>query len=105
MEIHTLKCPNCGADIVPADDVDSFYCNHCGAKLIVEGRDHAIDAKVRLSELKHEEEMARIANEHDLDKIKEQKTSSILSILTRKEIIDGAIVVIGIIIMLLIVKF
>lgn len=49
MEILKLHCPSCGAMVDVPDDIDSFYCSHCGTKLIVSGQDKdTLDAKVRL---------------------------------------------------------
>lgn len=59
MEIKTLKCPNCNADITPVNGIDTFYCQHCGSHLMLDGRsDTVVFAEMRIAEMKHEKEMA-----------------------------------------------
>lgn len=49
MEVLKLHCPSCGATVDVPDDIDTFYCSHCGTKLLVSGQDKdTLDAKVRL---------------------------------------------------------
>lgn len=49
MEVLKLHCPSCGAMVDVPDDIDTFYCSHCGTKLMVSGQDKdTLDAKVRL---------------------------------------------------------
>lgn len=49
MEVLKLHCPSCGAMVDVPDDIDTFYCSHCGTKLLVSGQDKdTLDAKVRL---------------------------------------------------------
>ena len=46
MILHQLKCPNCGATLTIENDIDTFFCQYCGTKLIVDGQsDMAIRAK------------------------------------------------------------
>ena len=49
MEVLNLHCPSCGAIVDIPDGLDTFYCSHCGTKLMVSGQDkNTLDAKVRL---------------------------------------------------------
>ena len=49
MEVLKLHCPSCGAILDVPDDIDTFYCSHCGTKLLISGQDkNTLDAKVRL---------------------------------------------------------
>lgn len=53
MEFHQLKCPNCGATLTIENDIDTFFCQYCGTKLIADGQsDVAIRAKadIKLAE-------------------------------------------------------
>ncbi len=56
MELKTLKCPNCGADLEIEDGIDTFYCKYCGHKIVLEGQsDAAYEAKAKVKEIEHEE--------------------------------------------------
>jgi len=41
MEFVQLKCPNCNADLRVENNLDSFYCQYCGTKILVQGQDRA----------------------------------------------------------------
>lgn len=36
MELKTLSCPNCGANLEIEDGIDTFFCKYCGYKIILE---------------------------------------------------------------------
>ena len=60
MNLVTLKCPNCGADIEIENGIDTFYCKYCGNKIILDGQsDAAINAKVRMKELESNERIKK----------------------------------------------
>lgn len=62
MELKTLNCPQCGASIEAEDGIDTFFCKHCGNKIVISGQsDAAYNAKVRIQEnlLKYENEKER----------------------------------------------
>ena len=60
MNLVTLKCPNCGADIEIENGIDTFYCKYCGYKIILDGQsDAAINAKVRLKEVESNERIKK----------------------------------------------
>jgi len=47
MKLVQMKCPNCDADLSVDDGIESFYCQYCGTKIILDGQsDTAIKAKV-----------------------------------------------------------
>ena len=49
MEVLKMHCPSCGASIDVEDGLDTFYCSHCGTKLLVSGQDKdTLNAKVTL---------------------------------------------------------
>ncbi len=49
MKLNKLTCPACGAIVTPEDGIETFYCMHCGSKLILEGQsDSVVKEKVRL---------------------------------------------------------
>ncbi len=73
MELITLKCPNCGADIEIENGIDTFYCKYCGYKIILDGQsDAAINAKVRLKELESNERINREKLDFKREKEKEE---------------------------------
>jgi len=56
MKLFHLNCPNCQAELSVKDGIDTFFCTYCGAQLILEGQsDSALNAKVRIKEMEHEE--------------------------------------------------
>ena len=55
MEMFTLKCPHCHADLTVDNGVDSFKCKYCGANILLEGlTGDVLNARVRVEELEHE---------------------------------------------------
>ena len=49
MEVLKMHCPSCGASVDIQDGIDTFYCSHCGTKLLVSGQDKdTLNAKVTL---------------------------------------------------------
>ena len=47
MKILQLKCPSCGASLEAEDNLETFYCKYCGAKIVLAEQDKAvIGAKV-----------------------------------------------------------
>lgn len=71
MEVHQLKCPNCNANLEVEDNLDTFYCKYCEAKLLVTGQDSStIRAKVeiRKAEIDADLEKTKQKSEYDLYK-------------------------------------
>lgn len=49
MEVLKMHCPSCGASVDVQNGIDTFYCSHCGTKLLVSGQDKdTLNAKVTL---------------------------------------------------------
>ena len=71
MEVHQLKCPNCNANLEVENGLDTFYCNYCGTKLIVDHQsDSMIRAKVDIKKAEIEAERERQKQQHIENKIK-----------------------------------
>lgn len=71
MKMEKLICPHCGAALSVGNEIDSFYCQFCGGKILVTGQDkNAISAKVKLKEFEHKERIHKSNQEHELNKIK-----------------------------------
>ena len=93
MEAFNLHCPSCGAIVDVPDDIDTFYCSHCGTKLIISGQDkNTLDAKVRLriAEKKLEYDDKERARRFELDKKKHEDKDLRLTL-----IVVAAIILIG----------
>lgn len=46
MEVVTVRCPNCNANLDIENRIDSFYCKYCGTRIILSGQsDTAIKVK------------------------------------------------------------
>ena len=84
MELITLKCPNCNADIEVENGVDTFYCKYCGYKIILDGQsDAAINAKVRMKEMESNERIIKEQMHFESEATKEKNKTGfkVLSIL------------------------
>ena len=58
MKLISLQCPHCNATIEVQDGLDTFYCNYCGNKIMLDGMsDAAYQAKVQIKGMEHEERM------------------------------------------------
>lgn len=58
MKMIKLQCPNCGADLAVENGLDLFYCQYCGAKLLLRDQsDAAYNARIRAKQMEHEERM------------------------------------------------
>lgn len=76
MDLKTLHCPNCNADLDVEDGIDTFFCKYCGHKILLEGQSKAAyDAKLRIKEMEHEERLQdkRDAQERYKMKFKQKK--------------------------------
>lgn len=52
VKLLQMKCPNCNANLQVDDGIESFFCQYCGTKIILEGQSNAaIRAKARLKTL------------------------------------------------------
>lgn len=52
MQILQMRCPNCNAELKVDDGIESFYCQYCGTRIILDGQsDAVIRAKARLKTL------------------------------------------------------
>ena len=82
IEMISLSCPNCGANLQVASDRESFFCEYCGQKILVSDSNHQKytyrkidDARIREAEAKEfirlkeiELEHAKLKAEKDEDK-------------------------------------
>lgn len=74
MQMHVLKCPNCGANLDVEDGLDTFYCKYCGYKIVLEGQsDQAYKSKTRIKGMEHDERMLDKKLAHEKFKIKAQR--------------------------------
>lgn len=92
MEALNLHCPSCGAIVDIPDDIDTFYCSHCGTKLIISGQDkNTLDAKVRLriAEKKLEYDEKERARRFELDKKKHEDKDLLLTLIVVAIIVIG----------------
>ena len=57
MKVFRLNCPNCNAPLEIENGLDTFYCQYCGNRIILDGQSkESIRAKVRYKELDIENE-------------------------------------------------
>ena len=58
MELFTMRCPNCNADLEVENGIDSFFCKYCGTKILVTGQSkEVIKTKRRLKMMDKAHEM------------------------------------------------
>ena len=79
MEALNLHCPSCGAIVDVPDGIDTFYCSHCGTKLLISGQDsETLNAKVRLKiaekKLDLEYKDKELKRQHELEKNRQTQT-------------------------------
>lgn len=56
MELQSLYCPRCGANLEIEDGLDTFFCKYCGNKIVLAGQsDAAYRAKSKLLEIQNEQ--------------------------------------------------
>ena len=82
MELHQLRCSNCGAFLDNEDGLETFYCKYCGTKVIATGQtDAAIRAKadIKLAEMAIKRE--RQQQEHEERKRQQSNKAIILAFL------------------------
>ena len=73
IEFNQLKCPSCGADLKVENGLDTFYCQYCGTKIMLQGQsDTVINAKkeIKIEETKAEKElsMQKEKHRHEIEK-------------------------------------
>ena len=58
MRMIKLNCPNCNAALEAEDNLDTFYCKYCGAKIVLSGMSkEAYKSRVRMKQMEHDERM------------------------------------------------
>ena len=71
IQMISLSCPNCGANLQVASDRESFFCEYCGQKIFVSDSNHQKytyrkidDARIREAEAKELVRLKEIELEH-----------------------------------------
>lgn len=100
MQMHVLKCPNCGADLDVEDGLDTFYCKYCGYKIVLEGQsDQAYKSKTRIKGMEHDERVLDKKLAHEKFKLKEEREKE------EKEKRDSKRVLIGCVVAFVLIMF
>ena len=74
MKMITLRCPNCGASLEIDNGIDTFFCMHCGHKIIMAHMDkEAIKARVKIKNMEHQERLVDKQHQHERYKIETEK--------------------------------
>ena len=82
MDLKSLHCPNCGADLEVEDGLDTFFCKYCGHKILLEGQSKAAyDAKVRIKEMEHEEKLQDKRDAQERYKLRDLNITTFICIL------------------------
>lgn len=89
MKINSIKCPECGANLLVQEDEEVMFCSHCGTQLHISPYDErkrfdfSFNEKARLQKLKNQESIREREEREkaEIRKIKleeEQKFSKIM---------------------------
>ena len=74
MELKSLFCPNCGASLEIEDGLDTFFCIHCGYKILLEGQSkEAYEAKMHVKHMEHEERLQEKRNAQERYRIESKQ--------------------------------
>lgn len=81
MNLFQMKCPNCGADLNVEDGLESFFCQYCGTRIVLEGQsDAALKAKSRIKTMDKLGDMQKEYHEYrrvrEIQKEKERKRNA-----------------------------
>ena len=53
-----VTCPHCGSNLTVDDGLDTFYCQYCGTKIMMDGlSEAAYKAKTKVKDMQHQEVM------------------------------------------------
>lgn len=64
VNIKSLKCPACGADLDPTGRIDVMYCEYCGTKILLDGQDaDTLKAKVDVEKVNAKKHLISEINE------------------------------------------
>lgn len=90
MNLVSMSCPNCGAKLDSEDELDEFYCDYCGHKIIVDS-DARRAAKVKLKELEAQQRIKQIDADVEKSRIEHKTKRDINNNRTSiaNQIIDG----------------
>lgn len=73
MKMITLRCPNCGASLEIDNGIDTFFCMHCGHRIIMENMNkEVIKARVKLKGMEHDERLIDKYHQHERYKIENE---------------------------------
>lgn len=89
MKINSIKCPECGANLLVQEDEEVMFCSHCGTQLHISPYDErkrfdfSFNEKARLQKLKNQESIREREEREraEIRKIKleeEQKFSKVM---------------------------
>ena len=74
MNLHVLRCPNCGAQIDIEDGVNIFFCKYCGYKIILDGQSkEEVRAHVKIKSMEHDEHMLDKTHQHTIETMREKR--------------------------------
>ena len=73
MKLYSLKCPHCGGNLEIEEDLDSFFCKYCGAKIIM---DRLSKSEMRVREMEHDEIMSEHQMRVEIEEAKKARSSN-----------------------------
>jgi len=94
IEFIKLKCPSCGADLNVDNGLDTFFCQYCGAKILLHGQNSdalQAKAKVKIVETEANKELEMQKEKHRAEK-EEREFKEKVSKKAEKEVIIMAVV-------------
>ena len=101
MKMMKLHCPHCGARLEVDNGLDTFFCMHCGHKIVLDQQSkEIIRAKVMVKHMEHQERMADKRHEQERFKIAAENRKERKSWLTLIALWIGLMLGIGAIVLI-----
>lgn len=71
MKLYSLKCPHCGGNLEIEEDLETFFCKYCGAKIVM---DRISKSQMRVREMEHDETLSEHQMQIEIEKFKAKRT-------------------------------
>lgn len=79
MKLYRLKCPHCGGNLEIEEDLETFFCKYCGAKIIM---DRISKSQMRVREMEHDETLSEHQMQIEIEKFKAKRTEEKMEAIT-----------------------
>lgn len=102
MKLYSLKCPHCGGNLEIEEDLETFFCKYCGAKIVM---DRISKSQMRVREMEHDETLSEHQMQIEIEKFKAKRTEEKMQAITMIGLfIFATIIVLGLFALVIFVK-